>query len=578
VTDVAPTELQDLNYIAEQSALGAALLDAAVVERSHAVGLIAADFVGPGHGAIWAAMSDLIERDGTFDVTTVFEALQARGQDELAGGLKYLNDLAQSVPSARNVEVYVRRVRAAALRRAAVEAAERLAADLRRSTTDLGEAVRAGVDELHQLAEAVAGRTRAFVSVPVADVMDAQPPAPSFWWGNLVPAGAITLWSGHGGSAKSYVCLMLACAMALGRPLFGEATRRGRVAYYSAEDPASVVRYRLHVICRAWGVDPAELDKWLIVLDATRADPVLFRESQAGGIRFAAPTQAYGDLRAHLVAEGIEVLVVDNASDAYDASEIDRAKVRAFMRALVRLVPEHGAVVLLCHVDKASARGDRGTGEAYSGSTAWHNSARSRIAQSRDKGSGDIVLEHQKGNHCDGPLHAVIRLTWPSGGVPDLDKPVEGVVKRIAEENDARALLRLVHEFTERGEYVTTATTSRTHAAKLLKGERTYPRALADREVFDLLRQAERRGWLAREEVRGPNRHPRQVWKVTPAGAARAAIHLAAPTAPTARTSDVDAPGAESAEACADCADFGARGVGGNARAEVGAPGAADEP
>ncbi|NZA00579.1 hypothetical protein H0I39_19675 [Ottowia beijingensis] len=41
---------------------------------------------------------------------------------------------------------------------------------------------------------------------------------------------------------------------------------------------------------------------------------------------------------------------------------------------------------------------------------------------------------------------------------------------------NTKALLRLIAEFTERGEHVTTATTSRTHAAKLLCNEPGYPR------------------------------------------------------------------------------------------------------
>ncbi len=160
---------------------------------------------------------------------------------------------------------------------------------------------------------------------------------------------------------------------------------------------------------------------------------------------------------------------------------------------------------------------------------------------------------------------------WPDGGLPQVDAPASGVVLSIATDNNTRAVLRLVHEFTQRGEFVSTATTSRTHAGKLLRGQPTFPPRLPDSEVFDLLRRAERRGWIAKEVHRGANRHEREVWKVTPAGADAAGFTLPAPTAPTAPTSEVDAPGAEERGDCVDCADFGAGGVGGIARAGVGA-------
>jgi hypothetical protein len=143
---------------------------------------------------------------------------------------------------------------------------------------------------------------------------------------------------------------------------------------------------------------------------------------------------------------------------------------------------------------------------------------------------------------------------------------VNGFVQGISEHNMAKALLRLIDEFTKRGEFVTAATTSRTHAAKLLRNEPTYPKLMKDGAVFDLLRKAEREGHLERFEIKGKNRHPREVWNVTAAGAAFAGIP--APTALTAPTSVIDAPEAAGAEACADCADFSARGCGGNAGAQ----------
>ena len=414
----------------------------------------------------------------------------------------------------------------------------------------------------------------AFELVPVDD-LDTAEIAPQAWaWEGYIPAREVTLLGAHGGAGKSTVSLMLAVCAAVGLPLFGVPTRAAPVVVFSGEDDAQTVRRRLRAVCRLLQVPPHALAGQLLVLDASDADPTLWGEPRMeegpdGILRAASPaTTAYKEL-GDLLADAPEpLLIVDNASDTFGGNEIKRTEVRGFVRGLRALVRKQGgAVLLLAHIDKSAAKGFGG-GESYSGSTAWHNSARSRLVLKRDK-DDTLILEHEKSNF--GRKREPLRLVWPDGGLPQVDAPASGVVLSIATDNNTRAVLRLVHEFTQRGELVSTATTSRTHAGKLLRGQSTFPPRLPDSEVFDLLRRAERRGWIAKEVHRGANRHEREVWKVTSAGADAAGFTLPAPTASTAPTSEVDAPGAEERGDCVDCADFGAGGVGGIARAEVGA-------
>lgn len=558
------TTAADRGFQAEQRALGA-LLMADDPRRLVADNAITADlFSDAGHRAIFAALLTAAAPSSAEpppSVEDVIVALDAESQLAMVGGPSYVHELSQCVVTDRNLHLDVRRIRQAAVRRAAASEAE-LAAVRLREGADLVEVVDGLMQTLQTTRSESSGSTPVpFDRTPVADLLEAAPPAPSYWWQGLVPAGAVTLWTGHGGSAKSFILLMLGAALATDSSLFGVDTRRrGRVAFYSAEDSANVTRHRLHLICTKLGIDPAELAERLHVLDATIADPVLFREVQAKDGRHGQTTPAYDALRNYLAAERIQVLIVDNASDVYDGSEIDRARVRAFMRALVRLVPDEGAVILAGHVDKGTSRGDRGGIESYSGSTAWHNSARSRIAQTRDK-DGAIELVHQKSNH--GPLHAPIRLVWPPGGVPQLDEPLSGVVQHIADRNHTGALLRLIHEFTERGEFVSTATTSRTHAGKLLRGQPGFPHRLPDADLFDLLRQAERRGLLARTRVRSKGRgHDKEVWQITPKGCESAGLAPTAPTAPTYGVGAVARSGAEAAPTAPTSAPGGVGGMG----------------
>lgn len=92
----------------------------------------AADLYRHEHRTVFEAVAELIDAGKPADVVTVFENLQARGKADEAGGLVYLNELAQYVPSAANVRRYAEIVRDRADRRALlanVHRAHKLAGD-----------------------------------------------------------------------------------------------------------------------------------------------------------------------------------------------------------------------------------------------------------------------------------------------------------------------------------------------------------------------------------------------------------------------------------------------------------------
>lgn len=422
-------------------------------------------------------------------------------------------------------------------------------------------ALRDGHDALADLlsrAQAPETEPLPFSLVPIADLATVAPTPPAFVWDGLVPSMHVTLFAAHGGVGKSFLALMLAVAVALGLPLFGIPTRRGVVAYYSGEDGAHVLRARLAHICSGMGVAVERLEGRLFILDATDEDPTLFAEVTTAGRKEGATTKTYASLRSFAADKEISLLVVDNASDAFDANEIDRARVRGFIRSLARIGKERDAgVLLLAHVDKGTSRKERSDTEGYSGSTAWHNSSRSRLFMTRDE-DGSLLLQQQKYNL--GKRREPLRLVWSEGGIPALDEAFGPMVQGIADRGHEKALLKLIAEFAERGEHVTTATTSRTNAAKLLRHEPGFPR-MRDGEVFNLLRSAERAGYLERISYKGPDRKDRERWALTNAGRAFAALPAA-----TAATPDVTAPAQSPPEPAATAATSPPGGVGGKAR------------
>lgn len=387
-----------------------------------------------------------------------------------------------------------------------------------------------------------------FARVPIADLHAFTPPAPEHVWHDYIPVGVVTMLGAHGGVGKSTLALLLAVCVALGVPCLGVPTKRCVVVVFSGEDGGDILRHRLHWICKVLAIDPRSLEGWLHILDATAGDPTLYTETQQGGTRAGRTTPTYDDLAALMRELGAGLLIVDNASDTYAASEIDRARVREFMRSLARIAQENRAgVLLLAHIAKTKARGLDASAESYSGSTAWHNSARSRLAL--DRTEGGLVLKHEKANL--GPLRPPLSIAWPAGGLMHVVEELTGMMAVIADRNETWTLLRLIHEFTERGEFVSTATTSRTHAGKLLGREPSYPKGLDDSRLFDLLRTSERKGLLARETYRGTDRKTRERWKVTRQGLDQAGI---AATAATCGDSGSRASGASGAKPAATAA------------------------
>jgi replicative DNA helicase len=102
---------------AEYSVLGCLLIDNRAWDR---VGdtLTEADFYRPEHKAIFAAIAKLIASSKPADVVTVFDALAEKAEE--VGGLKYLNEIAQSVPSAANARRYAEIVRERSMLRTVV--------------------------------------------------------------------------------------------------------------------------------------------------------------------------------------------------------------------------------------------------------------------------------------------------------------------------------------------------------------------------------------------------------------------------------------------------------------------------
>ncbi len=124
--EVAALRIPPNSVEAEMSVLGGLMIDNEAFDRVADV-VREEDFYRYDHRLIWAQISRLIEKSQPADVVTVFESLQRAGKDDEAGGLVYLNSLAQETPSAANIRRYAEIVRDRSILRRLISTSDEIA-------------------------------------------------------------------------------------------------------------------------------------------------------------------------------------------------------------------------------------------------------------------------------------------------------------------------------------------------------------------------------------------------------------------------------------------------------------------
>lgn len=111
---------------AESSVLGGLLLDNTAWDRVGDL-LNDSDFYRHEHRLIFGAIATLVNANKPADVITVAEHMQRAGKTEEIGGMAYLNDLAQFIPSAGNIRRYAEIVRERAILRKLIQVGDEIA-------------------------------------------------------------------------------------------------------------------------------------------------------------------------------------------------------------------------------------------------------------------------------------------------------------------------------------------------------------------------------------------------------------------------------------------------------------------
>ncbi len=162
----SPERVPPQNIEAEQSVLGSMLLENEAVNTAieH---LQPGDFYRDAHRRIFEVMADLTDRGEPLDVITLVEALRQKKKLEDIGGVTYLTQLANVVPTAANVAYYTRIVREKALLRQLIGAATKIVT----RGYDPGDDVEQVIDEAEQAIFNVSRRRAMESFVPLKRVL-----------------------------------------------------------------------------------------------------------------------------------------------------------------------------------------------------------------------------------------------------------------------------------------------------------------------------------------------------------------------------------------------------------------------
>lgn len=105
-----PSRVPPHNMDMEQAILGAILLDNEALPKALEALTGSADFYKPAHRKIYEGILDLYERNEPVDIMTLAETLRKKGWIEQVGGVDYLAELLDIVPTSANIKIHCKTV------------------------------------------------------------------------------------------------------------------------------------------------------------------------------------------------------------------------------------------------------------------------------------------------------------------------------------------------------------------------------------------------------------------------------------------------------------------------------------
>jgi RecA-family ATPase len=252
--------------------------------------------------------------------------------------------------------------------------------------------------------------------------------SPADWYGKPAPAydwlvdgcllrGTVGMLSGDGGIGKSLLMQQLLTAASIGRNWLGLATAPCKGFGFFCEDDKDELHRRQERINEHYDCEHPDVDT--LYVSRVGMENVLM-EFDRRTDRMT-PTPLWDQLQTAVLDFGAQLVLIDTIADAYGGNEIVRNQVRRFITELRRLaVRIQGAVIVTAHPSLTGMS----SGTGLSGSTAWHNSVRSRMyltkprkadggGDDEEEGMNERILKTMKNNQ--GPGAGKVPLLWQDG-------------------------------------------------------------------------------------------------------------------------------------------------------------------
>jgi len=313
----------------EQALLGALLLDPSHLAKVSDI-LATGDFYARSHKVIYDTIATLVGEGIPVDIISTFERLQRDGNLEDAGGLVYLDQLAQSVPSASNVRRYAEIVVERSNLRQIIGLADQAAtrAFKNEPAADILADAKAVIGRLAE------ERKLGVAGVPLLTLGELRERAHAVSWlvKHAIPADDVGMLFGASGTFKSFLAVDLAGHVAHGLNWLGRRTQQGDVLYIAAEGGTGLYNRfcawhkarRLHYERAPIHVVPVAID---LTQDARRV-------AEAANARKIKP----------------RLVIVDTMSQTFAGEENSAADVAGYFRALGAAIREAwGCAVLILH-------------------------------------------------------------------------------------------------------------------------------------------------------------------------------------------------------------------------------------
>ena len=247
------------------------------------------------------------------------------------------------------------------------------------------------------------------------------PPARDWLIEGLALKKTVMVFNGSGSVGKSLLMQQLMTSCAIGGDFLGQ--RMPRVASFGwfAEDPRDELERRAVDLNRHYGINPGDTEGLMTITAMDEMDDAALYRAASRSTE-GRPTTQWLSLRAHVLKEGAQLAVLDNAALIFEGNANYPELVSPFMQECKKLAADmaDGAGGLVIIIQHPSQEGEN-SGSGQAGARAWSNLARARwlmkwpkeYDEESDETCYERLIYTKKNNY--GPRKGPLRVEWSHG-------------------------------------------------------------------------------------------------------------------------------------------------------------------